>query len=174
MFKSKFGTALLLAVCLAATSGCMSNSELPLATNVSNNVLTKETIDVTQVTVSRSQQFGSVNSAIYGVFTQSDDIQAFEDAIGTADRIEGILDVIKPDYDIVINQESSKRSYHLWLHPKSDTGMYTEVSDTGTGYRLSPAATQKLKELIMGLEYTPEIAVGEQEALDPTFSLILP
>jgi hypothetical protein len=171
MLKSKVGTALLLVVCLAAASGCMSNSKPPLTTNASNNGSMKEThimetIDTGQVTVSRSQQFGSVNSAIYGLFKTASDVQAFEDAIGTADRIEGMLDVVRPDYDIVIHQENAKRSYHLWLHPKSDTGMYTEVSDTGTGYRLSPTATKKLKELIMGLEYSPELAEGNKDVVN--------
>jgi hypothetical protein len=163
MFMAIIRTALLLAVCLTAAVGCTPKSEKPVATTGSNNEIATtpnagERVAAEQVTVSRSLQFGKVNAAVYGVYKQSADIKVFEEAIKTAGKIEGILDISKPDYDIVIASGRSQRSVHLWLHPKSEIGMYTEVSDTGTGYRLTASATEKLKKLIMGQRYSSDQA----------------
>jgi hypothetical protein len=163
MFKARVKTALILVVCLTAAVGCTTKSEQPLPTSGSNPVSTMdpnagEMIDAKQVMVSRSQQFGKVNAAVYGIFKQSEDVQAFEDAMKTAEKIEGVLDIAKPDYDIVIDYGGSQRSVHLWLHPKSENSIYTEVSDTGTGYRLTASATEKLKNRIMGQRYSSDMA----------------
>lgn len=118
------------------------------------------------MTVSRSQQFGTVNPDIYGVFKQSDEIMLVIEALQGANKIEGVLDVRTPDYDIVIAQGGSQRAVHLWLDPETKTSMYTEVSDTGTGYMLSAADTEKLKKKIFGLSYRVELAVENGDVVN--------
>jgi hypothetical protein len=115
---------------------------------------------VKQAIVSRSQAFGRVNENVYGIFKEPDDVNAFEEAVRTAKKIDGQLDIRKPDYDIIFETNGSQpqRSVHLWVDPDSEIGMYTEVTDTGTGYSLSAGATQRLKALIGGLDYSLERA----------------
>jgi hypothetical protein len=109
--------------------------------------------NVDQVIVSRSRAFGQTNDSVYGTFTEPKDISAFEEAFRTAEKILGMLDVRKPDYDIVIVIKGSHRSVHLWLDSKLDNGVYAEVSDTGTGYKLTTSASKTLKGMIAGLRY---------------------
>src|SRR5262245_57969039 len=55
-----------------------------------------------QAVVSRSLAFGKVNPAPYGIFTAKEQIDVFTKAIQSAEQIQGVLDVVQPDYDAVI------------------------------------------------------------------------
>ncbi|MGG1313084.1 DUF4362 domain-containing protein [Cohnella laeviribosi] len=61
------------------------------------------------VTVSRFKTFGLVNSAVYGKFEKPEEIRAFEDAVDTAERLPGILNVAFADYDVVIGADGKVR-----------------------------------------------------------------
>ncbi|MCC3375968.1 DUF4362 domain-containing protein [Cohnella sp. REN36] len=110
-----------------------------------------------QVVVSRSLAFGKVSEKTYGIFAGQEDVRAFEEAIRTGERIQGVLDVVEPDYDAVV-AAGGRQEIHLWLDAKADIGMFTFVSDTGTGYRLTAEATRELRDRIWGLRYDPELA----------------
>ncbi|QHW33435.1 DUF4362 domain-containing protein [Paenibacillus rhizovicinus] len=113
-----------------------------------------------QVFVSRSLGFGSVNPAPYGIVTAQEQIDIFTKAVQTAQKIEGVLDVAQPDYDAVIQQDGNRREIHLWLNKNSEHGMYAEVSDTGTGYRLSTESTHDLMKLILEMPYDSKQAAA--------------
>jgi hypothetical protein len=111
------------------------------------------------VTVSRFKTFGLVNSAVYGKFEKPEEIRAFEDAVDTAERMPGILNVVFADYDVVIERDGVPQAIHLWIDQaaaEGSRGMYMDASDTGTGYRLTAEATKKLHDLIGGIRYSPE------------------
>lgn len=110
------------------------------------------------VKVSRSLRFGSVNPAIYGVLGERGQVDAFEKAVRSAQQMPGILDVVQPDYDVVIERDGKRREIHLWLDAKSEHGMYTDVADTGTGYKLTSESTRELYALIWGIRYEPKQA----------------
>jgi hypothetical protein len=164
MFWSKMKFAIVMLASTAAIAGCASNSEQTIVPANSSEIELVHTFEAgekaaaAQVMVSRSMQFGYVNTDIYGIFKQAEDVRVFEDAFRNASRIMGILDARRPDYDIVVNRNGVERSVHLWLQPRMETGMYTEVDDTGTGYRLTAAATETLKKMIWGLYYDEELA----------------
>jgi len=111
-----------------------------------------------QVIISRGFDFGSVNPKVYGVFNAKTDIDAFADAVQSAKRMKGILDVRNPDYDAVIDNGGKRQSIHLWLDAKDTFGMFMYTSDTGTGYTLTEAATKRLRELVQSIRYGPEQA----------------
>ncbi|KIL34993.1 hypothetical protein SD71_15000 [Cohnella kolymensis] len=113
-----------------------------------------------QVVVSRSLRFGSVNAAPYGSFSEKGEVDVFVKAVHSADKIQGILDVVQPDYDVVIEQDGKRWEIHLWLFAHAEHGMYTYVSDTGTGYKLTAESTRELYKLIWGLRYEPKQAAA--------------
>lgn len=145
--------------------GCSSNYEQP---EVVGDDGTKQPVveqperldmsDVQEVKISRSLQFGVVNEAMLGVFGEQASMDIFVDAIETGVKIEGILDIRRPDYDVSLASKDVVHSIHLWLDTDIDGGMYTLVSDTGTGYTLTTDAASSLKRLIMNIPYTPEQA----------------
>ncbi|MFB4331027.1 DUF4362 domain-containing protein [Paenibacillus sp. CR_12] len=110
------------------------------------------------VTIHRGQGFGKVSSGIFGTLDSVKDVEVFDEAIRTAVRMQGIMDVREPDYDAVIHLDGESTSIHLWLEPDSKRGMFTYITDTGTGYTLTEQLTAQLTELIDQLRYTPEQA----------------
>jgi len=106
-----------------------------------------------QVVVSRSLGFGSINAVPYGTFTKKKQIEVFTQAVQSAEKMQGRLDVSQPDYDIVIKQGRKQLEIHLWIDARYAHGMYTYVSDTGTGYKLTAESTSDLYNLIWGIRY---------------------
>ncbi len=114
-----------------------------------------------KVTVSRFVDFGPINEDVYGSFADADTIKAFEEAVGSAQRMEGQLDVGAADYDVVIERDGVPKAIRLWIDDAAEEGakgMFVDASDSGIGYTLTADATKKLGELIRGIEYTAEQA----------------
>jgi hypothetical protein len=143
----KYAVILFLVLMLVVV-GCSSNIEKSL-----------DASDVQEVKLSRSLGFGVVNEAELGVFSEQAEIDIFLNAIHSAKKIDGKLDIRRPDYDLIfIANGNTVNSIHLWLENDIEGGMYTYVSDTGTGYTLTAEAASSLKRLIMNLPYTREQA----------------
>jgi hypothetical protein len=150
-------------ILILVVAGCSSNNDKPEVTG--NNGLeqplmeqpglsTLKASDIQEVKLSRSLQFGVVNEAMLSVFTEQADIELFIQAISTAKKIEGKMDIRRPDYDVTLLTKDATHSIHLWLDTDNDIGTYTQVSDTGTGYTLNEEASSNLKRLIMNVPYT--------------------
>ncbi len=162
----KYGVIVIVVLMLVVV-GCASNVEKPVVSGdnesgklvvESPNLNSLQTSDVKEVKLSRSIGFGDVNDAVLGMFKEQANIDIFLDAIHRAERIEGKLDIRRPDYDVILYAKDEVYSIHLWLDTSIDGGMYTYVSDTGTGYTLTEQDASVLKKLIMNLPYTPEQA----------------
>ncbi|QHT62584.1 DUF4362 domain-containing protein [Paenibacillus lycopersici] len=119
-----------------------------------------------QAIVSRSVGFGKVNPAPYGRFAEPRQIDAFAEAIQSAEQIQGVLDVAQPDYDVVLQHDGKRQDIHLWLDTRSEHGMFTYVSDTGTGYRLTTGSTRELMELIWGIRYDSKQAAANGDIVN--------
>jgi hypothetical protein len=119
-----------------------------------------------QVILSRSQRFGEVNSAVLGAFTQQDELEIFTEAFRSAEQMTGQLDIRKSDYDIIFITEDTQHSFHLWLDPRVDGGLYTSVSETGRGYKLTEDAAGKLNKLARSLPYTSEQAASNGDVVN--------
>ncbi|GAB6991103.1 DUF4362 domain-containing protein [Paenibacillus pini] len=111
-----------------------------------------------QITISRGNTFGHVNDKIYGILTKKGQEEAFTEAIQTAQKLLGELNVIEPDYDVVIRMNSSQQMIHLWLGEAAENGMFAYISDTGTGYRLTKESTVELRRIIKGIIYDSKLA----------------
>lgn len=112
-----------------------------------------------QAVVSRSQRFGSVNPAPLGEFPEGERLEAFVEAFRDAEKMEGVLDIGKPEYDVSFVGKDGRADFHLWLGQKPGMrGLYTYIEDSSAGYTLSEANTDRLRELIRSLDYTPDQA----------------
>lgn len=126
-----------------------------------------EELNAASVTISRSEEFGRVNPAPLGAFSEAGPVETFVEAFRSADRIDGQMDVRRPDFDVVIASADGKAaSYHLWLERNEGVGMVTTIADTGTGYRLSEEASGKLRGLVFGLRYSPEQAAENGDVVE--------
>jgi hypothetical protein len=130
----------------------MDNDEVKQLTAQKQGHNTVKASEEQDIKLSRSLQFGKV-------FKDEADIVIFNEAIDTATRINGILDIRRPDYDVVRSTKNAALAIHLWLDDEHDYGMYTLVSDTGTGYTLTEKSVSSLKQLIKNIRYNPEQAV---------------
>ncbi|MED4122947.1 hypothetical protein [Halalkalibacterium halodurans] len=120
-------------ICLLLT-GCSSSS-----TPTSN--------EITSVSVSEFQQFGKINQAPFMTLNNPDEIAVFGEAIETATKMDGIVNVVKADFDIELLRDNEEDfSFHLWLDDEAKTGSIMYTGDTHTLYSLTEDSTQKLQE----------------------------
>ncbi|WP_256759252.1 DUF4362 domain-containing protein [Cohnella sp. WQ 127256] len=165
--------------CSSANSGASSNPPREASTKAPVQAeqyipVSWGKLNVKQVTISRSQRFGSVNPAVLATFEEPEQIALFTESLESAVEINGILDVRKPDYDLIfVDGDDQQTTVHLWLSPQKDSaGMYTYVSNTGTGYTVSEEAADKLSELIRGITYPAEQAANNGEVVNEHGKLV--
>lgn len=121
-----------------------------------------------QAVVSRSQRFGSVYPAPLGVFAEQAKLEAFVEAFRDGEKLEGVLDTVRPEYDVsFVGEDGKAAGFHLWLgYQPGSKGLYMYVEDTSTGYRLTEENTDRLRELIRSLDYTPDQAVSNGDIVN--------
>lgn len=94
----------------------------------------------------------------HDLLEKPEEVEAFDEAIQTAEKQNEKMDIREPDYDAVIDWKGIRQSIHLWLEVNVDYGMFTYISDTGTGFKLTKESTIRLRDLIQGIRYEPELA----------------
>ncbi|OOE14432.1 hypothetical protein [Fictibacillus arsenicus] len=93
------------------------------------------------------------------IFKKDNELEAFQNAVNNAKKIEGILDVMKSNYEfdlIFSNGEAQTKSYFLWLDPTRRSGMIMDQEDTHTGYTLKSNDAEKLVEIIKDIKVNLE------------------
>lgn len=89
-------------------------------------------------------------------YTDPDDIELFMQAIHTAERIQGILNVGEPEYVLQVGGADGKAyTYQLWINDAQEEAMLMDMQDTHTGYTVSEPLTGKLKQMMFD---EPEMA----------------
>ena len=86
--------------------------------------------------------FSKVNEDSKIIISDSKEITDIKEAVNSAEKLSGIVDVAEPHYKIEIGEEA----YFLWLIEESGTIM--DVKDTNTVYKLSNKSVQRVNELI--------------------------
>ncbi|GIO99390.1 hypothetical protein J14TS5_44760 [Paenibacillus lautus] len=159
--------ALLLASCVSGKAGDVKESSVTGGRGTTS-AMEEDSQSQDHVTIHRGQTFGQVNPSIFGTFDSAKEVEVFGQALCTASKMPGDMNVREPDYDAVIHLGRESTSIHLWLESDSKRGMFTYITDTGTGYQLTEKSTAQLKESIGQLRYTPEQAMDNG---DVVFSL---
>lgn len=124
-------------ICSLLFSGCNqeTTSEAVGAENKKNTQETQEKLKIT----------GEVNKTFY----EEKEIKIARDAIQSAEKILGILDVAKNNFEIsLIDSEGNKETYYLWLRKDYSGGMIMNIEDTHTGYTLQEKDVAELKDLL--------------------------
>jgi len=168
-----FAVVLVLAGCAPAESGTgpqastQSNEDPSPARKKAFDPVDWKRIDLQEVKVSRSQRFGSVYPAVLGTFASEEDLTVFVDAFRSADKLEGILDIARPEYDLTFVGKDGETGFHLWLgQSPGSKGLYTYVEDSGTGYTISEENTDRLRQMIQSIRYDPERAISNGEVVN--------
>ncbi|MGD6964558.1 hypothetical protein ACQCVB_20355 [Fictibacillus phosphorivorans] len=88
---------------------------------------------------------GDVNKT----FKNNKAVRIARDAIQSAERITGILDVSKNNLEMtLVDSNGNKESFLLWLQKENDNGMIMHADDTSTGYTLQQLDVVKLKKIL--------------------------
>lgn len=149
-------------VMLLASCGFGKAGDVKESSETGGQGITSEKTDGSQsqdyVTIHRGQTFGQVNPSLFGTFDSAKEVEAFDQALRTAIKMPGIMNVVEPEYDVEIHYKGKITSIHLWLEPDSKRGMFTYITDTGTGYQLTDQSTAQLTEFIGQLRYSPDQA----------------
>jgi hypothetical protein len=93
------------------------------------------------------------------IFEKDNELEAFQNAVNNAKKIEGILDVVKSNYEfdlIFSNGKAQTKSYFLWLDPKVQSGMIMNKEDTHTGYTLKSSDAERLVKIIKDIKVNLE------------------
>ena len=107
--------------------------------------LISETKGAKQESPEKLKVTGEVNKTFY----EEKEIKIARDAIQSAEKILGILDVAKNNFEIsLIDSDGNKETYFLWLTKDHSSGMIMNIEDTHTGYTLKESDVVKLKELL--------------------------
>ncbi|MGM0807403.1 MAG: hypothetical protein ACQET8_22105 [Bacillota bacterium] len=126
-----------LITCCILFAGCSVSSE---SKETAPNLIKQETKELLIVTGE-----GEVKKT----FKEDKAIKIARDAIQSAERITGILDVSKNNLEMtLVDSNGNKESYLLWLRKESDSGMIMYADDTSTGYTLQRVDVVKLKKLL--------------------------
>ncbi|WP_284641800.1 hypothetical protein [Paenibacillus silviterrae] len=104
---------------------------------------------VAEIYVYRSKAHGDIGTELVRKLTMKEQHDVVLQAIKTGEQIPGVLDTRVPDYDFVIKgKNNDSMSFHFWLRPDAEQGMWVSVRNTGVGYTLSKSLTQQLIEYV--------------------------
>ncbi len=90
-----------------------------------------------------------VTGEVKRTFKNNKAVRIARDAIQSAERIPGILNVSKNNLEMtLVDSNGNKENYFLWLRKESDSGMIMNADDTHTGYTLKQLDVVKLRKLL--------------------------
>lgn len=107
---------------------------------------------ISKVEISKSNGLGEMNEDIFQSFTDAESIEVFKNAITTAQKEVGKVDVSEPDYDVAVIYTSAEgqlpaHGIHLWLGKENEKSMFMYFGNDEV-YLTSAKNTQRLRKLI--------------------------
>ena len=105
--------------------------------------------ELAKVSISIGAKFNKVNTDFFKECTDEESLTLFQQAITTAVKNEGIVNMATPEYDVqVVDTAGNKYGYHLWLGDKDQNSSLMHVKDTHSIYTISEDFTEKLAALV--------------------------
>lgn len=145
--------ALLLAIIPALLLGCQSNNEAAAdITTAASNATPNAT---PKVSISASNNIGNLNLDFFAVVDDAETVESLQNIISSANKLAGIVNVSKPNYDLqIIDEQGIEQGYHLWVGKAGQQGMLMlmDVQDSHTVYTISEQSTETLISLIERLQ----------------------
>ncbi|MCR2822255.1 hypothetical protein [Lederbergia panacisoli] len=108
---------------------------------------------IAKVNISKSKGFGEMNEDIILSFNDEQSLNIFEKAITTAVKQSGKVDILKPEFDVMVEYKSEEgglpvHALHLWLGQENEKSTFMYITDDST-YLTSAEMTNKLRKLIL-------------------------
>jgi hypothetical protein len=108
---------------------------------------------ISKVEISESDGLGGMNEEFLWSYQDKDALSVFEEAITSARKQPGKVDLTKPDFDLMVQYESDEehlatRGLHLWLGDEGDISTFVYIGDD-TVYHTPPEVTKKLRGMIL-------------------------
>ncbi|WP_071458658.1 hypothetical protein [Bacillus massilinigeriensis] len=119
---------------------------------------TKETMvlldeEISEVKISKSKGFNEINEDVLFSFRDKESLAIFEQAITSAVKEEGTVDIALSDFDIAVEYgkpgQFPPHGIHLWLGEEGEKCILMYVTDDNTIYSTTPKMAGKLRELIL-------------------------
>lgn len=105
--------------------------------------------ELAKVSISIGAKFNKVNTDFFKEYTDEESLTLFQQAITTAVKNEGIVNMATPEYDVqIVDTAGNKYGYHLWLGDKGQNSGLMHVKDTHSIYTISEDFTEKLAALV--------------------------
>ncbi|WP_445480630.1 hypothetical protein ACULLL_10975 [Lysinibacillus irui] len=105
--------------------------------------------ELTKVSLSIGAEFGQVNTDFMVIYEDEKSLHLFQQAISTAVKNEGVVDMALPEYDIqLLDTAGNKYGYHLWLGENGQSSVLMNTKDTHTIYTVSKDYTEALIALV--------------------------
>ncbi|MEA0562445.1 hypothetical protein [Lysinibacillus irui] len=83
------------------------------------------------------------------IYEDEESLDLFQQAISTAVKNEGVVDMASPEYDLqVVDTAGNKYGYHLWLGENGQSSVLMNTKDTHTIYTISKDYTEALIALV--------------------------
>jgi hypothetical protein len=83
-------------------------------------------------------------------------VKKFTDAFMDAEKIIGNVNVITPNYEVIIHKDGSESAYYLWININDQTqtsnALYMNNGDTNTLYKISVENTNSIIKLLNEME----------------------
>nr|WP_251046426.1 hypothetical protein [Oceanobacillus sp. ISL-73] len=104
--------------------------------------------DVQSIQIAKSKGFGSYASNDFlNEIRDKEKVKLFKDAINSAVKQSGVVDMIDPIYDVkLISDDDQTQELYLWLYETS--GSVMTVEDTHTVYSISEKNAEKLYDIV--------------------------
>jgi hypothetical protein len=108
---------------------------------------------ISKVEISDSKGLGGMNEEVLLSFQDKDSLSVFEEAITSARKQPGKVDLTKPDFDVMVQYESDEEhlpthGLHLWLGDEGDISTFVYIGDDNV-YHTPPEVTKKLRGTIL-------------------------
>ncbi|OED33150.1 hypothetical protein BHE17_12090 [Planococcus maritimus] len=103
-----------------------------------NGLIGAEQRDTDKLVLHQMERFGEVKENTRTEVTDTQAIELFADAISRADKLQGIADVIDPDFQL----DFGGKTFYLWV--SEDQGSVMDESDTHALYTLKEKDAEEL------------------------------
>lgn len=109
--------------------------------------------EISEVNISKSNGFGRMNEDTFLTLKDEQSLKIMEQAITTATKQPGKVEVAEPEYDVMVGYQSKEgelptHGIHLWLGKDNEKSMFMYITDDSV-YTTSPKVSQQLRELLL-------------------------
>lgn len=129
--------------CVKTESSTKANGNDTINTNITS-IMEKKRIDI-YIAIN----FEKSTDKPFVTIVDKEIIKEISKILKESTPIPGILDVLAPDYVMnIYKSEKEMETIELWVGEEGTKGMWMNKNNTNTGYTISAANTQRIKQIL--------------------------